>query len=434
MRRAGGAALALWLSGASAAAQSMTPPPITHASPAVSATADARLWPRPRVRVGQRFSIELTTKLQGDLSRFDPVVDESDEEMAWRRRRVGVKGELFSRVSFEVERELGDDDDPWRDVYLNVKAHDLLEVRGGKFRLPFSLDNLTGATTHDFAFRSLGARTLGFGRDVGVMLHGRTDGRRMTYALGLFDGDTPPDRTNGFFDDDEAGQSVSRTVAGRLTVQPFDALDTLPRPLRNLEVGTSGARSTVPEGLNGLRGRSVYRYDFFQPVYVKGSRLRAGADVALMAGPTSLKAEWIGTWDERRNQGLGDVDLPKAFGRGWYVAGTWLVTGEEKTDEVRPRRPFLDGGVGAIELAVRYERLSFGSLSGDDEPAFANPRAARLLRNTDAAATFGLTWHLNRWFKLQGNAIRERFTDAERAPIPGRASYWSYVGRVQFVL
>lgn len=298
--------------------------------------------------------------------------------------------------------------------------------------MPFSLDATTGSTTHDFIFRSLAARTLAFGRDIGVMAHGRTDGRRLTYAVGVFDhGD---DTATDFFDDDNAGQAQSRTFGGRVTVQPFDSLRSLPRGLRNLEFGVNAARETLPEGLNGLRGRSVFRYDFFAPVYVKGARLRGGADVAFFAGPASLKAEWIEVRDERKNQGLADVDLPDAFGRGWYLAGSVLLTGEDKGDDVRPRRPLLRGGLGAVELAVRRERLGFGSVDDDGQPAFANPRAANLLRNRNDVVTFGVNWYLNRWLKLQGNAIRETVDDLARAPIVGRASYWSYVGRVQFVL
>ena len=48
--------------------------------------------------------------------------------------------------------------------------------------------------------------------------------------------------------------------------------------------------------------------------------------------------------------------------------------------------------------------------------------------------TVGLTWYLNRWFKVQGNAIHESFDDPARAPIEGRGAYWSYVGRLQFAL
>lgn len=429
------AALLVTASATAATAQTAARAPALRVTPtAPLGDVTAQLFPTPRVRIGKAFSIELITKLQVDVSRFDPVVDDDDEDLDWRRRRLGVKGELFNRISFEVERELGDDDDPWRDVFVNVKAADTLEVKAGHFRVPFSLDGLTGSTSHDFVNRSLGGSLIAPGRDLGVMVHGRTDGRVLTYALGVFDSDDAVDEVGAFFDDEKGAASLGRTVGGRVTVQPFDRVDRLPRGLRNLEFGGNATWSSVPEGLNGFEGRSVYRYTFFEPVYVKGDRVRSGVDALFRAGPTSVKAEWMGMWDERRAQGLGDVDVPKAVARAWYVAGTWLVTGETKDENVRPTRPFLQGGIGAIEAAVRVERLGVGSVSSGGEPAFANPRAANLLGNHDDVLTLGLTWYFNRWFRLQGNAIHESFDDAERAPLVGRATYWSYVGRVQFVL
>ena len=440
MTRSWIAALFVTASATLASGQTL-PTPLAGPTPAPPATAPtpqrdvkADLFPVPRLRVGKVFSIELVAKVQGDTSRFDPVVDQDDEAFEWRRRRFGVKGELFNRVAFEVEREFGDDKDPWRDVYVDVKAADVFNLKAGHFRVPFSLDGLTGSTSHDFVNRSLGASTIAPGRDLGVMVHGRAKGRVFTYAVGLFDGDDKIDEVGAFFDDDKGASSLGRTTAGRVTVQPFDAFDGLPRGLRNLEVGGNVTWSSLPEGLNGLAGRSVYRHGFFNPVYVKGNRVRAGLDAVIMAGPTSVKAEWIQAWDERQNQGLGDVDLPKAVARAWYVSGTWLVTGEQKDDAVRPKRPLLQGGLGALEAAVRVERLGFGSASSSGEPAFANPRAANLLGNHDDVVTLGLTWYLNRWFKVQGNAIHESFDHAERAPIPGRATYWSYVARLQFAL
>jgi phosphate-selective porin OprO and OprP len=429
------AALLVTGSAAVAAAQSATPAPAVRISPtAPLRDVKAQVFPTPRVRIGKAFSIELIAKLQVDVSRFDPVVDDDDEDLDWRRRRLGVKGELFNRVEFEIEREFGDKKEPWRDVFVNLKAADTFAVKAGHFRVPFSLDGLTGSTSHDFVNRSLGGSLIAPGRDVGVMVHGRTGGRVLTYALGVFGSDDTVHEVSAFFDDDKGAASLGRTVGGRLTAQPFDRLDRLPRGLRNLEFGANATWSSVPEGLNGFEGRSVYRSTFFEPVYVKGDRVRAGVDATLRAGPTSVKAEWMRMWDERLAQGLGDVDLPRAVARAWYVSGTWLVTGETKDDSVRPTRPFLQGGIGAIEAAVRAERLSVGSVSSGGEPPFANPRAANLLGNHDDVVTLGLTWYLNRWFRLQGNAIHESFADAERAPLVGRAAYWSYVGRLQFVL
>jgi phosphate-selective porin OprO/OprP len=417
---------------AASAPAAPAPGPAAHdaAGPAAS-DVEARWSPRPRVS-GRRGSLELRGRLQGDTAWFSPVVDAGDEGFVWRRRRIGVRGQIFDRVSFEVEREFGDEDEPWRDVWVNLRAHDLLEVRGGKFKAPFGLDNGTSSTEHDFVFRSLGTRSLVPGREVGVMAHGAATRRRLTYAVGVFDAEAPTAGTPGFFDDDQGGDSFDRVVSGRVTVQPLDTVEDLPRGLRNLEVGLNAARSTVPVGRNSIKGRSVFGYEFFDRVYVNGTRMVAGVDVALLAGPASLKAEWISSSDERLGQGVGDVDLSKVVARGWYVAGTWLVTGEEKDESVVPKRPLLAGGVGALEVMARYERFAFSSAGGADQPASTSPRGDNLARNHDDVVTVGLAWHLTRWVKLQGNAIHESFLDPVRAPLEGTATYWSYVTRLQF--
>lgn len=402
-------------------------------APVPAEAVQGRWSPRPRITDGKHYTLELRAKVQGDVARLSPVIDPADEGFVWRRRRLGVRGELFKRIQFEVEREFGDDAEPWRDVYANLRVHDLLEVRGGKFKAPFGLDNGTGSTTHDFIFRSLGTRLLVPGREVGGMVHGAAKGSLVTYAIGVFNAGTSTTTTADpvFFDDDQGGDSFDRLVSGRLTVQPLDRLASLPRGLRNLEIGVSAARSTVPVGKNSIKGRSVFGHGFFDRVYVNGTRMVTGVDLALMAGPASLKAEWIGNTDERLGQGVGDVDLSKAFGRGLYVSGSWLLTGERKDDQIVPRHPLLQGGFGAVELMARVERMAFGS-TATAQTASVSPRGDNLSRNHDDVLTLGVAWHLNRWVKLQGNAIHESFLDAARAPIPGTATYWSYVTRLQF--
>lgn len=48
---------------------------------------------------------------------------------------------------------------------------------------------------------------------------------------------------------------------------------------------------------------------------------------------------------------------------GFYVYGTWFLTGETRQfrdgnfDRVKPQKPVEEGGAGAFELTVRYDRL-----------------------------------------------------------------------------
>lgn len=429
----GAAATAAAQTPATPVAPLSAPASLVLLSPATAAAEDVqgRWSPRPRIRDGDKWSLELRAKFQGDTAWLDPVVDPEDEGFVWRRRRLGIRGEVLNRVEFEVEREFGDDEEPWRDVWVNLRVHDLLELRGGKFKAPFGLDNSTSSSEHDYIFRSLGTRLLVPGREVGGMVYGAVSRRRFTYALGVFNAEADANATDGFFDDDQGGDNYDRTVSGRVTVQPLDAFGDLPRAIRNLEIGASAAQSTVPLGKNGLKGRSVFGHEFFDRVYVNGDRRTLGVDVAVVGGPASVKAEWIKSSDERLGQGVGDIDLSKVFGSSWYVQGSWLVTGEDKAENIVPKRPLLQGGFGAIEVMARYEKMLFGSSESSGQPASTSPRGENLARNQDSVYTLGVSWHLNRWLKVQGNAIHESFQDVARAPIPGTGTYWSYVTRLQ---
>jgi phosphate-selective porin len=108
------------------------------------------------------------------------------------------------------------------------------------------------------------------------------------------------------------------------------------------------------------------------------------------------------------------------------------VTGEDKDDNVNARRPLLKGGPGAIELAVRYERLGFESASKQGT-SFTNPRAEYLTPNSDSVVTLGVNWITSRWTRVIVNAIHEDFEDETRTPIPGTTSFWSGLVRLNIV-
>jgi phosphate-selective porin len=166
---------------------------------------------------------------------------------------------------------------------------------------------------------------------------------------------------------------------------------------------------------------------------VKGHRRRWEGDLDWTAGPASARAEYTLESDDRDRQGLGDQDLPNVRGQSWYVSGTWLLTGEKKTRPVKPAADFLQGGIGAIEIAGRYERIWFNSPGGIDQP-FRNPRAETVLPGGDKVLTLGVNWTLNRFMKVQFNGIRDHVEDIERNPVPGGAAFWSRILRFQLVL
>jgi phosphate-selective porin len=284
-------------------------------------------------------------------------------------------------------------------------------------------------THNDFVYRSLGANYLAPGRDVGVQVHGSFWKHGLEYATGVFQHDGDNARSKKI----EGGDT---TFAGRINGNPLRHLSS--SSIGGIDVGTAFAISALSDDSfrpNGLRGRTVMTQDdFFQSVYVKGHRRRWEADMDWTSGRASARAEYTWVSDDRLAQGIGGEDLPDARGRSWYVSGTWVLTGEDKKRPLKAAEPFAQGGIGAIEVAIRYERMWFDSTPlGQDVPR-RNPRAETIFESGDHALTLGVNWTLNRFVKLQVNGIREHVDDPQRNPVPNGAAFWSRVIRLQFVL
>ena len=394
----------------------------------------------PSIRAGRNFRIDFTMKVQEDWR--DPG-DEPFlfEEWELHRLRFGVEGEIFRHIQYQVEREAKSSASanplrsPWRDVYVETDYINNAQVRVGKFKVPFGLDAQGGDSTLDFVYRSLGGQYLAPGRDIGVMVRGRFFDRALNYWVG------------GFKQDGENSRSVKtigvtgelvgigeRAGAGRLTVRPFRKLG---GPLAEAELGADYMFSDVSDDLvvpTGLRGRTVVsEYTFFDRVFVKGQRRRFGIDVDWAHGPFGAQAEFLQVTEARQRQGLGDQDLNPARARSWYAVGSVVLTGEQKSGGVVPRKGLLVGGVGALEVATRYEQLRFDSKPGQDPP-FRNSRAETIFPSGDRVWTVGLNWYVNRWSKIQVNGIREHATDLERSPTLDGSAYWSTVVRFQLEL
>jgi phosphate-selective porin OprO and OprP len=404
----------------------------------------------PSFRAGKAFRIDLKGQFQEDAHASYPRAPGLNcpgqalpTPCTWElhRNRLGVEGELFKHIEFEIEREFTEQEltekdvllgytpeSQWKDVNVNLTYVKDAQVQIGKMKVPFGLDELTGVTNNDFVYRSLGASYLAPARDVGVMVHGSFFRHGLQYATGVFEHDGDHARSKKI-----AGGDT--TFAGRLIGTPFRATGV--PALGVVEVATAYTLSKLSDDSfrpNGLRGRTVMTQDtFYESVYVKGLRKRWEADVDWAVGPFGARAEYTLVRDNRQAQGLGDEDLPDARAQAWYVSGTWIITGEQKTRPVKASKEFVTSGIGAIELAGRFERMWFDSVNGS-EGAYRSPRAESILPSGNRALTLGVNWTLNRFTKLQFNVIREHVEDVERNPVPGSSAFWSRVLRLQFVL
>jgi phosphate-selective porin OprO/OprP len=300
----------------------------------------------------------------------------------------------------------------------------VVRVKGGNFKLPFSLDENTGATHLDFMFRSLAATHLAPGRDNGVMVHGRVLNKTIGYEAGVFAHDGKNARTNNP-DKVYGGQ----TIAARVTYEP---MRTVKNATTDLSVGAAYTTSDVPEGIGGLRGLMVFDQHFFSASndIVNGKRRRTGVEFQVRPGPASIKAEWMRVETERNGESVEDTDLSPLVGEGWYVSGTYAITGEQKSQVDKPKKPLLQGGFGAVEVAARIESLAFKSGSGNEAPS-RSPRAEVVLGNRDQVATIGVNWYVNRFVKIQANVIHETLDDPSQGPRPPQSTFTTKAVRLQ---
>lgn len=385
---------------------------------------------RPSIVFAEDVTMDIRLKVQFDWRGFDPDIGE--DLFHFQSRRLGLKGQLTRHFDYEIERE-AESAGQWKDVYLNWTTFDAVRVKGGRFKMPYGYEQNTGPTDLDFAFRSLGSSRLAPARDKGVMVYGRFFGRALTYEAGWFhtDGDNGKLEEPQFIQEGQEPPVLGPTLAFRVGGDPFRPfVDDL--AIRSFRVGASYTNGELPEGLNSLRGEAVYGFDFFAPVYVKGRRQRLGVEMDWTPGSFGVKSEWMQSREDRDDQGLGDRDLSDVIGDAWYVSGTWLITGEDKDDNINPRDPLFRGGMGAVEVAARYDELRFRSASTEGTPS-RNPRAPHILPNGDSVWTLGITWYPIRHVKVVGNGIHETFEDDQRTPQLGVTSFWSGVFRLQIV-
>jgi phosphate-selective porin len=398
---------------------------------------------RPSIRLGEFASIDIKAKFHLDWRGFDPnswnppavvnALPETPPTFYLTRARFGLKGTVTKRVQYEFERDMrqtfGSDHEwhPWKDNYVNVNVHRYLSVEVGKFKLPFGMEANLSEDRLNFAFKSRVSDILSPARERGVLIHSKfMKNDRLQYGVGVF-------RYDGEGSDIHGQPTAGRTYVAALNGEPLRYVKALPKTIRHIYLGVATTRGKLFDGLNSVHGSTFSNFTYFDHMYVRGDRTRIGTEFAWAEGPFDLQGEYMHMSEERKQQGIRGEDLPDLISRGWYLMGMWVPFGKLKSKGA-PKTPFLTGrGFGAIELTARYDVMSFYSAPGPGLPS-RSPRAPTILPNGERTWTFGPTWYLNHFVKIQANAQRERLTDIERKAVFGIDTFWTGIIRLQLAM
>lgn len=170
-----------------------------------------------------------------------------------------------------------------------------LAIDTGLLKVPFSAEFILDASVLDFTDRAQAVNTLAPGRQVGVQARGQAAGRRVQYALGVFNGDA------GIAGNADAGF----LVAGRLATEWSGAWG-------RVEAGVSSATSADAAFASPIAGAFT------------GRRWLLGADTRVELGDWYAAAEAIWARFDAAN-GAGGAPFGYQISGGYTVSPIWAA-------------------------------------------------------------------------------------------------------------
>ena len=318
-----------------------------------------------------------------------------------RRAWLELEGQFLGDWKYKLAYNLADSGrDGFQDVLLDYTGFDDTTLRMGYFEEPLGMELLTNSNHLAFMERALPTELLP-SRSLGVAVY-RRYADQVTASLGVFgEGIEKLSDT----DEDTAGLDEGWAVASRLTWAPVHT------ETRVVHLGASASWRQAND-LGGTQAGTPLRIRQRPEASVSSLRLVDtgslqevddllvwGLEAAWVGGPLSLQAEYMGL-DVRRDGGLADASFS-----GYYLLGSWLLTGESRRysfDTGRFSNPRVKsavgrGGIGAWELAVRLSQLDLTDNLG-------GPGA--VVGGEEQNLTLGANWYPNDNLRLMFNWVK----------------------------
>jgi phosphate-selective porin OprO/OprP len=269
----------------------------------------------------------------------------------FRRIYLGVDGKLPGNFGYRVEANFAESAVELTDVYLTYEPADGLTLTLGQQKTFQGLEDMTSDLFLSMLERAAYTSAFGFERRVGVSAE---------YAAGdvLVQAGAYTDDAEALGDDGNNGFSLD----GRIVFSPQIGAG-------RLHIGGSAHFRELNDATGTVRYRArpfVHTTDLrlvdtgtFNATGERGF----GAELAYIDGPFHATAE--GHRLTAIREGLPDP----VFWGGYAEVGMLLTPGDETVykdgtfDRIRPSNPVSEGGIGAIQVNARYDRLDL-----DDAP------------------------------------------------------------------
>jgi phosphate-selective porin OprO/OprP len=342
---------------------------------------------------------------------------------AFRRARLGVEGTAFKWFNYRLEVDFAGNQVGLTDAYLQYTKVPKTVLTLGQHKAPFGLESNNSDNYNMFlergmftnAFGNAGAeRRIGFSAayapketiNLAAGIFG--DNESITRSSGSPVTDTP-DESWGFngratwepvFD---TGKIVHLGLSGfwRTALKSGDVEDAVrlsDRPNIRIDNGNIADSGVIPD--------------------VKSLRY-GGVEAAGVFGPLTIAGEAGRLWLDRDN-GQDDRHFT-----GFYGYAAYFLTGETRPfrggnfDRVRPFKELGKSGLGAFEIAARYDHLNLSK----------TPVAARA-GNEATSFTLGLNWYWNPFAKVMFNWVRFSGDNSPLDPVGNKAKGDAFATRL----
>ena len=356
----------------------------------------------------------------GTPNRENNAARDMSDGFYFRRARFGVEGTIARDWNYRLLLELGGSgtEGPTRinDAWVAYTGIAPFTFQLGAFAPPANMDD--GTSPEDLLFlerasaSELSRSLAGADGRLGVAV--KANGSRWMSSLAL---------TTRTVNDAEVFDTQFAAVgrAGFLAATSDDY---------NLHVGVSGSYvfSPADQGL-GTTPRHPLRFRDRPEIRVDSVRLidtgSIDADNASVYG-LEFGGNWKNFYAQAEHfwfdvQRPGSSTLPDPDFAGYYLQGSWVLTGERRRynpatgsfQAPRPKVPLSpNGGFGAWELGARYSRMNLNFMEGL-EGAAAAPEAVR--GGDQEVITLGVNWYPNNNVKVMLDYLMidvERFNPA----------------------
>ncbi|MDO8380026.1 OprO/OprP family phosphate-selective porin [Phenylobacterium sp.] len=330
----------------------------------------------------------LTFKVRG-RTYFDYIYQDVDRQTGVdfaasnsriRTARIGVEGTWNANWAYKAEVQLARGAAEWEDLILEYKPTDTTSILVGNFKT-VSLENITSSRYTTFMERGPYNDVLNVGRVMNIQA--KTNGQNWTAAIAA-SGDSI--NSADVATNSATGSKEVFGVNGRFTFAPIDLDET------KLHLGVWARYRNREDQANfnyAVRNNTAYGAQYASTGAIGVRDTQIGLEGALVHKNFSLQGEYANISVDRPAN--ADADL-----RAFYVYGSWFPTGEMRRYEAnkgefnrtKVLNPVTSGGMGALELAVRYDNVDLTDVAGAGEYS---------------AVTLGANWYPHPYVRFMAN-------------------------------